>query len=103
MDPAFAVSLAGTIEKIGAYAGVAALALLYFGQAREVKRLREWAGRAPERAQELHDRVAEQATSGRRIRGEPIAGRPGTAAARAAGTGQPPAAGRTQAPRPAPS
>ena len=44
------------IKDYGGYAGVASLlglavlALLYFAQAREVKRLREWAGRAPERA-----------------------------------------------------
>lgn len=43
------------IQQIGAYAGLLAvvglvlLALLYFSQARDVKRLREWAGRAPER------------------------------------------------------
>jgi LytR cell envelope-related transcriptional attenuator len=47
-----------TIREIGAYAGFAAviglavLAALYFSQARDVKRLREWAGRAPERAAE---------------------------------------------------
>jgi hypothetical protein len=46
------------IERLGAYAGFAAffglavLALLYFSQARDVRRLREWAGRAPERAVE---------------------------------------------------
>jgi hypothetical protein len=44
------------IQEIGSYAGFAAvlglavLAALYFSQARDVKRLREWAGRAPERA-----------------------------------------------------
>jgi LytR cell envelope-related transcriptional attenuator len=44
------------IERVGAYVGIAAffglaiLALLYFSQARDVRRLREWAGRAPERA-----------------------------------------------------
>src|SRR3954454_11109046 len=44
------------IKDIGAYAGMAAivglavLAALYFSQARDVKRLREWAGRAPERS-----------------------------------------------------
>ncbi|MFL5821046.1 MAG: LytR C-terminal domain-containing protein [Solirubrobacteraceae bacterium] len=111
MDPVFAVSLAGTIEKIGAYAGFAAipglavLALLYFGQAREVRRLREWAGRAPERAQELQERVAEQAShaaSGRRVTGQPRPGRPGTAAARAAGSA-PPATGRGQPPRASPA
>ena len=36
--------------------GLAVLSLLYFAQAREVKRLREWAGRAPERAAELQQR-----------------------------------------------
>jgi hypothetical protein len=43
------------IQEIGSYAGFAAvlglavLSALYFSQARDVKRLREWAGRAPER------------------------------------------------------
>jgi hypothetical protein len=46
------------IQDVGAYAGFAAvvglavLAALYFSQARDVKRLREWAGRAPERSAE---------------------------------------------------
>src|SRR5881392_1399582 len=62
-----AFSLQAQVEKYGSYVGIAAffglavLSLLYFAQAREVKRLREWAGRAPERAAELHERVAEQA------------------------------------------
>ena len=62
-----AFSLQGKIEQYGAYAGVAAvfglgiLSLLYFAQAREVKRLREWAGRAPERAAELEARVTADA------------------------------------------
>ena len=53
------------IERVGAYVGLAAflglavLALLYFSQARDVRRLREWAGRAPERALEQADRTAE--------------------------------------------
>jgi hypothetical protein len=44
------------IKEIGAYLGLAAflalavLVMLYFQQARDVRRLREWAGRAPERA-----------------------------------------------------
>src|SRR4051794_8076412 len=52
------------IEQIGSYAGLAAipgiavLSALYFSQARDVRRLRDWAGRAPERA-------AEQAQGGR--------------------------------------
>jgi hypothetical protein len=46
------------LERVGSYAGLAAflglavLALLYFSQARDVRRLRDWAGRAPERAGE---------------------------------------------------
>src|SRR5205809_3729343 len=66
MDPLFALSISGPLTDIGAVAGLVAipglaiLALLYFAQAREVKRLREWAGRAPERAAELQERVAGQ-------------------------------------------
>src|SRR4051794_10070408 len=62
-----AFSLQGKIEQYGAYAGIGAvlglgiLSLLYFAQAREVKRLREWAGRAPERAAELEARVSADA------------------------------------------
>ena len=57
------------VERVGSYVGLAAflglavLALLYFSQARDVKRLREWAGRAPERAVEQADRTeTERAT-----------------------------------------
>jgi hypothetical protein len=45
------------VQEIGSYAGIASvvglavLSVLYFSQARDVKRLREWAGRAPERAE----------------------------------------------------
>lgn len=65
MHPVFALSLQSTLKDVGALAGlvaipgIAVLALLYFAQAREVKRLREWAGRAPERAAELHSRVGQ--------------------------------------------
>jgi LytR cell envelope-related transcriptional attenuator len=57
--------VAQTIRDIGALAGLAAffglavLSLLYFSQARDVRRLREWAGRAPER-----DAEDVEATSG---------------------------------------
>jgi LytR cell envelope-related transcriptional attenuator len=67
MDPLLAFSLQDQVEKYGAYVGLAAfiglavLTLLYFAQARELKRLRDWAGRAPERAQELEARVVAQA------------------------------------------
>jgi hypothetical protein len=53
------------IERVGSYVGMASflglaiLALLYFSQARDVRRLRDWAGRAPERAVEL-ERTAGQ-------------------------------------------
>lgn len=46
------------IERVGSYVGMASflglaiLALLYFSQARDVRRLRDWAGRAPERTTE---------------------------------------------------
>jgi len=44
---------------LAAFLGLAVLALLYFSQARDVRRLREWAGRAPERALEQAERAAE--------------------------------------------
>src|SRR5437764_13311947 len=56
---AHAASLTSLIEKVGSYAGFAAilglavLSALYFSQARDVRRLRDWAGRAPERSAEM--------------------------------------------------
>jgi LytR cell envelope-related transcriptional attenuator len=53
------------VERVGSYLGLASflglavLALLYFSQGRDVRRLREWAGRAPERAVEQAERAAE--------------------------------------------
>ena len=105
-----ALSLQHKIEQYGAYAGIGAifglgiLSLLYFAQAREVKRLREWAGRAPERAAELEARVAADAQrrmttppvspgapvtpAAAQQAGAPVApGAPATAAAAAAGAG----------------
>ena len=67
-----AFSLQDQVEKYGAYVGVAAffglalLSLLYFAQAREVKRLRDWAGRAPERAAELEAMAIDHAEEARR-------------------------------------
>src|SRR5277367_6433718 len=64
----FALSLSSTFTKIGAIAafaallGIAILSLLVFSQARELKRLREWAGRAPERAADLEQRVSAAAS-----------------------------------------
>jgi LytR cell envelope-related transcriptional attenuator len=63
----FAFSLQDQAETYGAYVGLAAflglavLSLLFFAQARELKRLRDWAGRAPERAQEIEARAIAQA------------------------------------------
>jgi LytR cell envelope-related transcriptional attenuator len=62
------------LERIGPYLGIAAflglaiLAFLIFQQAREVRRLREWAGRAPERAGEAADASAAAAEA----RGETV-------------------------------
>lgn len=65
LTPSAALSLSDQVEKFGAYAGFAAvlglavLSLLYFASAREVKRLREWADRAPERVADLEARVGD--------------------------------------------
>ena len=73
-----AFSLQAEVEKYGAYVGIAAffglaiLSLLYFAQAREVKRLREWAGRAPERAAELEQAVLDHAEEVRRAPATPV-------------------------------
>src|SRR6185503_19153558 len=82
----FAFSFEAEVEKYGAYLGIAAffglavLSLLYFSQARELKRLREWAGRAPERAQELEQRVVAQAAATSAARRPPMmSGPPATA------------------------
>ena len=54
-----ALNVGHLVEKIGSYAGFASviglgvLAALYFSQARDVRRLRDWAGRAPERTAEV--------------------------------------------------
>ena len=44
---------------MAAFLGLAVLALLYFSQARDVRRLRDWAGRAPERALDQVERTTE--------------------------------------------
>src|SRR5262245_4649252 len=65
----FAFSLQDQVEKYGAYVGIAAffglaiLSLLYFAQAREVKRLREWAAQAPELGAELVEEARQLAAS----------------------------------------
>lgn len=96
------------IQEIGSYAGLAAipglaiLSALLFSQARDVRRLREWAGRAPERAaaqQAQPSRVVAQpaAQSGTQAAAQPV--RTGAAAATASGGGTATAAPpRTSAP-----
>jgi LytR cell envelope-related transcriptional attenuator len=82
----FALSFQDQVEKYGAYVGIAAffglavLSLLYFAQARELKRLREWAGRAPDRARELEQRVVAQATATVARRPPAMPGAPATGA-----------------------
>ena len=68
------------IEQIGAYAGLAAivglalLSALYFSQARDVRRLREWAGKAPER-------TSEPAAQAPRVEPRPVPRPPGAGGA----------------------
>ncbi len=93
-----------TSNKVALFAGCAALlgiailSLLVFSQAREIRRLREWAGRAPERAAEMEQKVSEAAAarvvpstavaqSVRPVpRTEPIHARPAAAVAATAAT-----------------
>jgi LytR cell envelope-related transcriptional attenuator len=96
------------IQEIGAYAGLAAMvglavmSALYFSQARDVKRLREWAGRAPERAAERAGRPVAPARPA-----QPPQGAPTPAAQTAPASGQRPPSGPppggTPAPGPAPA
>jgi hypothetical protein len=46
------VEQVGSLAGFAAVVGLAILSALYFSQARDLRRLREWAGRAPERAAE---------------------------------------------------
>lgn len=55
----------GPLLGIAAFIGLAVLAFLLFQQSRDVRRLREWAGRAPERAQEAADAVQAAAEASR--------------------------------------
>jgi hypothetical protein len=102
------------VQEIGAYAGFAAviglavLSALYFSQARDVKRLREWAGRAPERAAEEESRIAAQAGTAQQQRAAAGMGGAATMAppppTTLPGTGSAtPAPGSLPSPRPAPT
>ena len=89
------------LQEIGSYAGFAAvfglaiLSTLYFSQARDVKRLREWAGRAPERA-EAADEVVGAAVQAVPVAARPLQGVP--SAQPAAGDGEQAAAEGAAAP-----
>ena len=74
-----ALQVSEQIKDAGAYAGLASilglavLSLLYFGQARELKRLRDWAGRAPERTADLQEQAdAAAAVRARRVVAQPM-------------------------------
>jgi hypothetical protein len=56
----------GPVVGIAAFLGLSILAFLIFQQAREIRRLREWAGRAPERA----DEATEASLAAAEARGE---------------------------------
>jgi hypothetical protein len=60
-----AVESIGPVLGIVAFVGLAILAFLLFQQARDIRRLREWAGRAPERAEEAADAVQAAADAAR--------------------------------------
>jgi hypothetical protein len=71
-----AIESIGPVLGIVAFVGLAVLAFLLFQQARDIRRLREWAGRAPERATEAADAVQAAADATRDGEAEP-AGLPG--------------------------
>jgi hypothetical protein len=91
------VVLTEKIQEVGAYAGLASvvglavLSVLYFSQARDVRRLREWAGRAPERAadqagqQQAVPGVAAQPQPATGATAQPQPGKPGVPAPTQAG------------------
>jgi len=108
MEAIIALSTSGFIEKYGAYAGLAAipglavLSLLYFAQAREVRRLRDWAGRAPERDSEQRSTSGVHvAPTGARDPVSVVRRSPPPGAARPAGKPATPAASTASPPSPA--
>jgi len=104
MSPFLGFSFNGLANNVGLYAGfaavlgVAVLALLFFAQARELRRLREWADAAPERAQELEERLI-----ARMRREEPAAAGALAAAPAAAAPAATARAAGAPVPRPAPA
>src|SRR5213078_3817377 len=92
-----ALHVSQRIKDYGSYAGfacvlgLAVLSLLYFAQAREVKRLREWAGRAPERDAELQARVTAEAQQRTAVPAAPAAAAAAGAASKSASAAATPA------------
>ena len=87
-----ALAVPDVVEQIGSYAGfvavigLAVLSALYISQARDLRRLREWAGRAPERAAEQAARGVPQPLPGRTVTpARPVQAKPQAAPAPAAG------------------
>jgi hypothetical protein len=66
-----AIESIGPVLGIVAFVGLAILVFLLFQQARDIRRLREWAGRAPERATEAADAVQAVADASRHDDEEP--------------------------------
>jgi hypothetical protein len=60
-----AIESIGPVLGIVAFVGLAILAFLLFQQARDIRRLREWAGRAPERAAEAAEAAQAAAEASR--------------------------------------
>jgi hypothetical protein len=60
-----AIESIGPVLGIVAFVGLAVLAFLLFQQAREIRRVRDWAGRAPERAAEAAEAVQAAAEASR--------------------------------------
>jgi LytR cell envelope-related transcriptional attenuator len=60
-----ALKTIGPVLGIASFVGLSVLAFLLFQQARDIRRLREWAGRAPERAREAADAVQAAADASR--------------------------------------
>ena len=75
------VEQAGSLAGFAAVIGLAVLSALYFSQARDLRRLREWAGRAPERAAETGTGAQQAPVPGRVVATpqRPQAGVPGAA------------------------
>ena len=75
---AIALTTSKIVDKVGpilgivAFVGLAVLAFLVFQDAREVRRLREWAGRAPERAAEAIEAQLATAAAREEAGAEPL-------------------------------